>query len=172
MNTFISYKNDFISNDKYLFDRLTALGWRDDMKSRKTLSFGVPYNSSNVQYGSSNIPDFLEKCITLIKSELGFSPNNILANLYEDGNSKMGFHSDDLEVLEQGTGVAIISLGSLRTMRFKHKNSGAINDIELQTGSLIYLSPENQENYLHAILKSTINDPRISLSFRLIRILN
>ena len=169
MNTFVTYKNQFISNDKSLFEKLISFHWRTDMKSRKTLSFGKPYNASNVQYQETEIPDFLNESITLIENELGFCPNNILANLYEDGASKMGFHSDDLEVLEPGTGVAIISLGSNRTMRFKHKLTGEIVDMTLLSGSLIYLSPQNQENYLHAILPSEADAARISLSFRLMR---
>jgi len=49
-----------------------------------------------------------------IEVTLAFVPNNCLINFYPNGKSSIGFHSDQTDILEAGTGVAIISLGETR----------------------------------------------------------
>jgi alkylated DNA repair dioxygenase AlkB len=98
---------------------------------------------------------------------LGFVPNNCMLNFYEDGNSSMGFHSDSSEELEAGTGVAIVSLGSVRSLVFRSKADKAIeHDYPLQPGSLVGMTKEVQDHWLHAIPKIEGAGPRISLTFR------
>jgi alkylated DNA repair dioxygenase AlkB len=98
---------------------------------------------------------------------LGFVPNNCLLNFYEDGNSSMGFHSDSSEELESGTGVAIVSLGSVRNLVFRSKVDKSVEyAYPLQPGSLVYMTKEVQDHWLHAIPKLVGAGPRISLTFR------
>lgn len=162
------YIQHFVPHHFMLFDELKRdINWREDMKSRKTASCGKPYNYSGIAYPETPIPDSLLPFLKKTAEITGFLPNNILINYYHEAESKMGFHSDDTSILEENTGVVILSLGSSRTMRFKEKNTGNLLDLELLPGSLLYMKDENQRTYLHAILPSTaLVAERISVTFR------
>jgi len=81
----------------------------------------------------------------------------------------MGFHSDSAEELAPGTGVAIVSLGSKREIVFRSKADRSREyRLLLPSGSLLYMQPSSQEEWLHAIPKSESVGPRISLTFRMI----
>ena len=164
----IHYIAGFIKHEKSLFDFLKAqVIWDDNMKSRKTASFGIPYNSSNISYKHKPVPSQIKMLFGEINRSIGFEPNNVLLNFYHTGTSKMGFHSDDITILDKNTGVVILSLGSSRIMRFKNKLTGQNVDQIIEPGSLIYLSRENQLNYKHSVLPTqNERSQRISVSFR------
>ncbi len=143
--------------------------WDDSIVSRKTASFGVPYNYSNIEYETNEIPEFLDGLAQIVKNNNGFKPNNCLINFYYENNSKMGFHSDQIDILYERTGIAIFSLGSTRILRFKNKsNRDIVFDILLENNSYFYMSQEIQKEWLHAILpdKNESLSERISLTFR------
>jgi alkylated DNA repair dioxygenase AlkB len=168
------YIPNFIINNDFLFSYLKKnIDWCEDIKSRKTASFGLPYNYSNTFYLESNIPDIFVDFFSDLKCEIGFTPNNVLLNFYSNGASKMGYHSDNIDILENKTGVAIISLGSERIIRFKNKLTNEIIDFILEPGSLFYMNQNTQKKYVHSILKSN-NDvsERISITLRKIKIIN
>lgn len=169
MNPFL-YISKFIENHDELFERLRDnVNWDERMKARKTASFGVPYNYSQIDYPYAKFPSFLEQLFEPVAKETGFVPNNCLLNYYPDGQSSMGFHSDTATGRQIGTGVAIISLGSIREMKLRKKSdSNVTSKITLLPGSLIYLDDETQQDWLHAIPKMPGAASRISLSFRAI----
>lgn len=147
--------------------------WDNSIISRKTASFGIPYNYSNIYYIKNEIPDFFEDLINVVKSSNGFVPNNCLINFYYDSNSKMGFHSDQIDILYKNTGIVIFSFGSSRILRFKNKNDfNIIYDIPLENNSYLYMSQEIQKEWLHSILPGDINEKseRFSITFRKILI--
>lgn len=105
----------------------------------------------------------------LVAPALGFAPNNCLLNYYEDGQSSMGFHSDSSEELVEGTGVAIVSLGSERAIVFRSEADRSREfSYVLPGGSLLYMSQAIQTQWLHAIPKVEHAGPRISMTFRAI----
>lgn len=109
----------------------------------------------------------LDTHIELLEVYLGYRPNNCLLNYYADGNSRMGFHSDSEQQIVPGTGVAIISLGSERTITFRRKaDRRGEHDFSLPPGSLLYMPPDIQHDWEHGIPSSEHSGPRISLSFR------
>lgn len=160
--------SDFIPDHSALFDAL--LGgtiWDERMKARKTASYGIAYNYSQISYEDAPFPAELESLLGPIQDRIGFKPNNCLANYYPDGESSMGFHSDTATGRTPETGVAIVSLGAARDMHFRHKEDRDITSSRTLTpGSLIYLDDATQEAWLHAIPKAEHSGPRISLSFR------
>src|ERR1700742_85301 len=91
-----------------------AVAWDERMTARKTASFGKAYNYSQMEYPFQPFLPELEHINKKIEATLGFTPNNCLINFYPDGRSKMGFHSDQTDMLEAGTGIAIVSLGEQR----------------------------------------------------------
>ena len=164
----IYLKPDFLPAPDSLFDQLKdEVVWDERMRARKTASFGVAYDYSQISYTPTPMPDFLQRICRVVESELGFLPNNCLLNFYTDGNSTMGFHSDSIDELAEGSGVAIISLGSLRHIAYRSKQDKSQEFLyPLQPGSLLYMSAAIQGDWLHAIPKETVAGERISLTFR------
>lgn len=79
----------------------------------------------------------------------------------------MGFHSDQTDILFENTGVAIVSLGETRILRFRNiADNTVLKDFELPAASLIYMTQEIQDEWQHAIPKSDTENGRMSLTFR------
>lgn len=167
----IVFIENFINNDLNLFDKLKKeVDWDESMATRKTASFGKAYNYSQIKYPFQPFTSELKKIVVSISKTLNFEPNNCLINYYLDGKSKMGFHSDQTDILFEGTGVAIVSIGETRILRFRNIiDKQLIYDYELPSGSLIYMTNEVQEKWQHAIPKSNTEESRISLTFRKIK---
>ena len=167
----ITFIPDFVRDAERLFSSLRDnVLWDERMLARKTASFGVAYNYSQMSYPFQAFPPELEVIVTRISTTLGFTPNNCLINYYLDGKSKMGFHADQTDILEQGTGIAIVSVGETRTLRFKNiKDPTETTDFPLPAGSLIYMTQAVQDEWLHAIPASDTNNGRMSLTFRAIK---
>jgi alkylated DNA repair dioxygenase AlkB len=143
--------------------------WDKSINSRRTASFGVPYNYSNINYNKNDIPLFFKELVKIVNDISGFTPNNCLVNFYYDNNSKMGYHSDQIDILYKNTGVVIFSLGSTRVLRFKNKiDKNLIYDIPLLNNSYFYMSQKIQKEWLHSILadSSNILNERFSITFR------
>ena len=166
----VSLRPGFVADPDALFAALkTGVKWDERMKARKTASFGVSYDYSQIAYEEVPMPALLDALCTRFAAELGFRPNNCLLNYYPDGTSSMGFHSDETDGLTEGTGVAIISLGSVRTIAYRNKRDAALRvDYPLPNGSLLYMSGQVQQEWVHAIPKEPQAGERISQTFRAI----
>ncbi|KAF2083044.1 alpha-ketoglutarate-dependent dioxygenase AlkB [Flavobacterium sharifuzzamanii] len=166
----IKIQENIIDNHNILFERVkNHTVWDASIKARKTVSYGIPYNYSGMEYPFLKMPDYIDDALNIVNGKIGYISNNCLINYYNDGESKMGFHSDQTDLLYEGTGIAIVSLGNKRTMRFKNKeNKEIIHDIDLSPNSLFYMTKEVQKFWLHAILPDIENksSERISLTFR------
>ena len=167
----ITYIQTFISNDVDLFNLLkTEVDWDRSMSSRHTASFGKSYDYSQIKYPFQEFIPELKIIVDQISSTLGFEPNNCLINYYFDGKSKMGYHSDQTDILFDGTGVAIVSIGATRVLRFRNISDREIKkDFPLFSGSLIYMTNEIQLEWQHSIPKSSVSEGRMSLTFRRIK---
>ncbi|MGJ7528898.1 alpha-ketoglutarate-dependent dioxygenase AlkB family protein [Variovorax sp. GB1P17] len=161
----------FVASPDSLLEWLgAAVTWDERMRARKTASFGVPYDYSQIAYQAVPMPAELEILCAGIEAELGFRPDNCLLNLYPDGASSMGFHSDDITALVPGTGVAIVSVGATRSIAYRSKTDSSLRfEYPLPHGSLLYMSDAVQQDWLHAIPKAEGVGERISLTFRAIR---
>ncbi|MFY0604969.1 MAG: alpha-ketoglutarate-dependent dioxygenase AlkB [Flavobacteriaceae bacterium] len=164
----ITFLENFISNPSELFNILkNKVEWDERMSARKTASYGKAYNYSQMSYPFQEFTTELKIIIDSIDKTLNFEPNNCLINYYLDGKSKMGFHSDQTDILFEGTGVAIVSIGETRTLRFRNiENKELIMDYDLPSGSLIYMTNKVQDEWQHAIPKSDTENGRMSLTFR------
>lgn len=158
----------FIENPDQLFDLLFSnVKWDERMTARKTASFGKAYNYSQIEYPYQEFLPELQNIIQKLKPVIGFEANNCLINYYLDGKSKMGYHSDQTDILEKNTGIAIVSVGETRTLKFRNiQNPEEFVCYELTSGSLIYMTQEIQGIWQHAIPKSDTENGRISLTFR------
>lgn len=172
-----------LNNDLVLIERIELIDpllfydiinntiWDDSLLARKTVSYGIPYNYNNMIYSKQMFPKYISDLASIVEKYIGFYPNNCLLNFYYESKSKMGFHSDQIDILDKNTGIAIFSLGSNRIMKFKHKTDLTLFfEIELKSQSLLYMTQNFQKNWLHAILPTTeINSERISITFRKIK---
>lgn len=163
----IRYIEEFLSAPEELFRLLKEnVEWDESQINRKTASFSVPYNySENTRF----IPE-LTNIINRIEHEFDFEPNNCLINYYLDGQSKMGFHAEQTDMLDDNSGIAILSIGEIKTLH--HKNVGPIEplfDFELPSGSMIFMTQEVQRVWQHSIPQSEVTGGRMSLTFRRIK---
>ena len=161
---------DFLSVPSYLYEYYSKnIDWDKSMRSRYTSSFGKPYNYSEKEYLGRPFHYGMET-MSLFISEKFFKPNNCLLNYYLDGSSKMGYHSDQIDILEKDTGIIIISIGETRELKFRNIiNPEIIKTFTLKSGSLFYMNQEVQKEWMHCIPKSDTKNGRISLTFRQIK---
>lgn len=163
---------DLLPAHAALYETLFAgVKWDERIRARKSMSFGLPYNYSGIEWPAVPFPSELAKLLAPVARAAGFVPNNCLANFYPDGTSTMGFHSDSTAELEPGTGIAVLSLGAERALTFRRAEDKRLTEsYPLAPGSLLVMCPEMQVAWRHAVLA----DPacargRISLTFRRIR---
>ncbi|GAA63989.1 alpha-ketoglutarate-dependent dioxygenase alkB homolog 3 [Pseudoalteromonas sp. BSi20311] len=131
-------------------------------------------SEENLEYGYSGHkldlepwPDVLLAMRTRLENHLQQPFNSILVNYYRDGHDCMGWHSDDEAELGSQPTIACVSLGAERLFKLKHKASGKITNIKLQSGSCLIMNGHSQQEYQHALPKqTTLKHPRISLTFR------
>jgi alkylated DNA repair dioxygenase AlkB len=166
----ITYIENFFASPDALFTFLLEnVDWDERMAARKTASFGVAYNYSQMTYPHQAMPQALSDICEKIAETIGFTPNNCLLNYYLDGKSKMGFHADQTDILATNTGVAIVSLGETRILRFRNnQNKAEIIDFPLPAGSLIYMTQAVQDDWQHAIPTTDTENGRMSLTLRAI----
>ncbi len=101
-----------------------------------------------------------------MKLVIGFEPNNCLIKFYIDGKSKMGYHSDQTNILETDTGIATVSIGESRILKFRNiENPDQVLTYELTAGSLVYMTQEIETIWQHSIPKSDTENWKISLIF-------
>lgn len=168
MKDVIHIENFLVNHLELMSKLIDNVYWDDRMSSRKTASFGKSYNYSQITYAETTFPSNLDAIKDDISKVVGFEPNNCLINYYLDGKSKMGFHSDQVDMLCDSTGIVIISLGDTRVFRFRNiNNKEEYKDYVLKSGSLFYMSSEIQNEWQHSILKG--EGKRISLTFRSIK---
>ncbi len=140
------------------------------MAARKTASFGHPYNYSQMRYAKVAIPPSMESLHQMLIEHLGIPFNNCLLNYYQTGKKTMGFHSDDTSGLIDRTGVAIVSLGSVRHISFRSIETPSIEvAYPLPPGSMLYMDDAVQKAWMHAIKREKDVGPRISLTWRALR---
>lgn len=164
----ILLETHFVSQPDDLFEHLVhSVVWDERMRARKTASFGTSYDYSQMTYPEALMPPEIDALCEAIHKRLGFRPNNCLLNYYPDGDASMGFHSDSSEELAPGTGVAIVSLGTARSIVYRSKSDRSVEfDYPLPSGSLLFMTKAVQDDWLHAIPKALGVGARISATFR------
>jgi alkylated DNA repair dioxygenase AlkB len=162
----INYLSPTAATELYL-QLVDQINWDKRISARKTACFGLPYNYSGLIYENQPMHPLLQPLCHQLKETLGFEPNSCLINFYEDGRSKMGFHSDEIDNLEKGTSIIVISLGTERKLSFRSTVDYTQRySYLLPHGSLLCMSQRTQKFWSHALKRANVLDGRISLTFR------
>ena len=133
---------------------------------------GVGYVYSGELHCADGWLPALEKIKTRLANALAEPFNFVLLNYYRDEKDSMGWHSDNEPELGPRPVIASLSMGATRTFRIRpaHKTPGVrriSQTLELQHGSLLIMRGQSQQNYQHALPKSTkACGSRLNLTFR------
>lgn len=149
---------------------LAEAPWDERIRRRRTASLGRSYDYSGMTYAEAPFPAWLAGLRDRVAARVGFAPDNCLMNDYPTGEHSMGFHFDNIEGLEPGTGVAIVSLGGPRTLRFRRQDARHEQvELALAPGSLTVLPAAVHRTWQHAIARERGAERRVSLTFRQLR---
>ncbi len=102
------------------------------------------------------------------RDELGEEFRTAGLCLYRDGGDSVAWHGDRFgRGRDQDTMVAILSLGTPRTLALRPRGGGASIRYELGHGDLLVMGGSCQRTWDHAIPKAPkVTSPRISVQFR------
>lgn len=143
--------------------------WRDDMRARRTASFGRPYNYSGQHYPEAPMPTTIRAIAEVAASLAGHRFDNCLCNLYATGRNRMGFHIDSYDELDEASSIAIASLGATRRLVFRSVDRSQQVSYPVEHGSILLMNRETQLGWLHALPAEPGTESRISLTFRRFR---
>jgi alkylated DNA repair dioxygenase AlkB len=127
----------------------------------------VAYRYSGTSFEPHPWPAALADVRERLEDELHAGFNSMLANLYRDGNDRLGFHRDSEPELGPEPLIASISLGATRRFRLREREGRGSHGIDLEHGSLLVMAGATQRHWLHAVPPTArAVGPRINLTFR------
>jgi alkylated DNA repair dioxygenase AlkB len=91
---------------------------------------------------------------------------SISANLYRDGRDSVAWHGDRIGTVRADAVVAILSLGSPRTLLLRPDCGGPSTAYPMRGGDLLVQGGSCQRTHEHCVPKRAHAGPRISVMFR------
>ena len=96
--------------------------------------------------------------------------DSLWLNLYRDGRDSTGWHRDRFSCRRPECVVPVLTLGAARRFLLKPRAGGPTTAVAPRSGDLIVMGGRCQEDWLHAVPKSTslqgTRDARISVNFQ------
>jgi alkylated DNA repair dioxygenase AlkB len=114
-----------------------------------------------------SIPPVVHAMAGALSSRYGRRFDGVGAALYRDGADSVAWHGDRIpaEIVEPV--VAIVSLGSPRTLRMRNtRRHGDARAFRLRPGDLFVMGGTSQRTWQHSVPKVARAGPRLSLQFR------
>lgn len=178
----LQYIPDYITaaEEAMLVAEIEQAGWCHVGMQRLVRQFGIPYSFSRRAVVPGEVAEPLPEVIQAIALRLHTEnwlptvPVQILANRYLPGEG-ISFHVDAAEF----AGIADLSLLSACVMEFRHLKTGEKQKCWLDPRSLLILTGEARWKWAHSIPyrkrdrhagRTQIRQPRISLTFRTLRV--
>ena len=147
--------------------RITVYGRSLDAPRLSCWIGDAAYTYSGTRFEPHPWPAALDRVRERLERELDAGFNSVLANLYRDGNDRLGFHRDSEPELGPEPLIASISLGATRRFRLRERKGRGSYGIDLEHGSLLVMAGATQRNWLHAVPPTArVVGPRINLTFR------
>lgn len=132
------------------------------------------YSYSGLTHVGEGLPAWLAPVVDRVSEAAAAPFDAILATHYRDGSDRLGWHSDAEPELGADPVVAILSLGGLRTLSFRHRDPerrarpGGRWRVALGHGDLLVMAAGVQRDWEHAVPSRARADARISLGFRVL----
>jgi alkylated DNA repair dioxygenase AlkB len=111
-------------------------------------------------------PRLLDQMARVLGRHYGVRLPSISANLYRDGADSVAWHGDQVGRHRVTTIVAIVSLGSPRTLLLRPEGGGSSVGYTLHSGDLLVQGGTCQKTFQHCVPKRARAGPRISVMFR------
>ncbi len=149
---------------------LNNLSWASE-GNREAVWYGLkPYSYSRYMHEATQDFDQILWLLLKYMSNVHKIPlNGVLCNLYRNGRSSIGPHSDDERELGLQPNILSLSLGSPRWFTLRNKTTSRIERLRLPSGSLLHMAKYTQKYWVHSVpADSSIDNPRINLTFRFI----
>lgn len=163
---------EMINNMPELLVNPTAILYGKEVTMHRTIGFvsdevdAYSYSGQAMKSISFERYPQLRKLMKQVNKSLNTDFNGILINVYPNGHSYIGAHSDSEKTLSSGC-VAGISLGVSRIFRVRNKATSEKTDIITENRQLLVMEGQFQKEFTHEIPKQTkITESRISLTFR------
>jgi alkylated DNA repair dioxygenase AlkB len=111
-------------------------------------------------------PPVLERLSRCLGRRYGVRLPSISANLYRDGRDSVAWHGDRIGETRADAVVAILSLGSTRTLLLRPDGGGSSLAFPMHSGDLLVQGGTCQRTFEHCVPKRAHAGPRISVMFR------
>jgi alkylated DNA repair dioxygenase AlkB len=121
--------------------------------------------------GDPGVPAILTEMAAALRVHYGRAFDGVGAALYRDGRDSVAWHGDRIDPALVEPVVAIISLGSARTLRMRprmrsREHRGRSRAFPLLPGDLFVMGGATQTTWEHAVPKVARAGARVSLQFR------
>ncbi|MDP9334755.1 MAG: alpha-ketoglutarate-dependent dioxygenase AlkB [Actinomycetota bacterium] len=121
--------------------------------------------------GDAGVPAILTQMAAALRVRYRRAFDGVGAALYRDGRDSVAWHSDRIDPAIVEPVVAIISLGSARTLRMRprmrsREHRGRSRAFPLLPGDLFVMGGTTQTTWEHAVPKVARAGARVSLQFR------
>jgi alkylated DNA repair dioxygenase AlkB len=113
------------------------------------------------------VPPILAQMAPALGARYSRAFDGIGAALYRDGNDSVAWHGDRIDPALVEPVVAIVSLGSARTLRMRpRERRGETRPFRLLPGDLFVMGGSTQHTWEHAVPKVARAGARVSVQFR------
>lgn len=118
----------------------------------------INYFKRSISHYQGNINE-LNIVLMNIEKQLSKKVTGAFLNYYEDGNDYAPYHAD-----KYNCDTCLLSLGTTRTLRYKENTTKENTDFVLNSGDLLFIPNEVNNNYKHSLLKTKkVTSSRISI---------
>lgn len=143
---------------------------RRDVGFFSDMSEGYKYFGSLMR--SKPFPPALKTLLEIVNARFQSNYNGILINRYNGGTDYIGKHSDDERTLDPDVGVLVISVGTERKFRIRHKTGNfadgdSFKDFRSSHMTGFVMSGMFQGEFTHEVpVEKKVGGVRYSLTFR------
>lgn len=146
-------------------DLAESAGWKQGRRLMYYRTVNVPRLTAAAPTNGASAK-LLEALSTTLAGYYGVSFAGITLAWYRDGKDSVAPHGDRIGRLREDTIIAIVSVGAPRRFLLHPVASGHSLTFSLGWGDLLVMGGSCQRTWLHSVPKSAHADPRISIQFR------
>jgi len=154
----------WVTGSDVLFDTVLAgAPWKAFERPMYDRVVDVPRLETRAWHDRPKVLDRMSWCLG---RRYGVRLPSISANLYRDGRDSVAWHGDRIGAVRSDAVVAILSLGSTRTLLLRPDGGGPSIAFPMHSGDLLVQGGTCQRTYEHCVPKRAHAGPRISVMFR------